>query len=92
MMISALDCVSSDSILHYSSPFHCCNVPSSPSHLQLFVAARSSVCAYLYDDVLPCLKFLAREMGVRVAVLTNGNANLTTCPVLGEYVTISLGE
>lgn len=31
-------------------------------------------------------------MGVRVAVLTNGNANLTTCPVLGEYISLSLGE
>lgn len=59
---------------------------------QLFVSIRSDVSGHLYDDVIPCLNYLTKEIGVRVAVLTNGNANLTSCTVLGEYVTLSLGE
>ena len=56
------------------------------------MSIRSDVSGHLYDDVLPCLKYLTQDIGVRVAVLTNGNANLTSCTVLGEYVTLSLGK
>ena len=66
-------------------------IPSSPISFQLFVSLRSQVAPYLYEDVLPCLQWLTKEEGVRVAVLTNGNANITSCSVLGEYITLSLG-
>jgi hypothetical protein len=78
--------------LIYLPPYLCLNLPLVASLLfQLFVSIRSDVSGHLYDDVIPCLKFLTKEIGVRVAVLTNGNANLTSCTVLGEYVTLSLG-
>lgn len=59
--------------------------------MNLFVKMRSHVAPHLYEDVLPCLEWLTRDIGVRVAVLTNGNANLTTCDVLGKYITLSIG-
>jgi hypothetical protein len=56
------------------------------------VAHRSLVAPHLYDDVIPCLDFLTKDLGVRVAVLTNGNANLTSCTALGKYLTLTLGN
>lgn len=56
------------------------------------MAHRSLVAPHLYDDVIPCLDFLTKDLGVRVAVLTNGNANLTSCTALGKYLTLTLGE
>jgi FMN phosphatase YigB (HAD superfamily) len=58
---------------------------------QVFVSVRSDVAPHLYDDVIPCLEWLTKDQGVKVAVLTNGNANLTTCPVLGQYVSMTIG-
>ena len=62
------------------------------STAQLFVSLRSQVAPHLYEDVLPCLQWLREEQGVRVAVLTNGNANLTSCNVLAEFIEISIGR
>ena len=56
------------------------------------MAHRSLVAPHLYDDVIPCLDFLTKDLGVRVAVLTNGNANLTSCTALGKYLTLTLGN
>lgn len=56
------------------------------------MAHRSLVAPHLYDDVIPCLDFLTKDLGVRVAVLTNGNANLTSCTALGKYLTLTLGD
>lgn len=43
--------------------------------IDAFVKVRSHVDNHLYDDVIPCFQFL-RNMGIRLGVLTNGNANL----------------
>mmetsp|Transcript_6652 Transcript_6652/g.6777 ORF Transcript_6652/g.6777 Transcript_6652/m.6777 type:complete len:555 (+) Transcript_6652:134-1798(+) len=59
--------------------------------INLFVSMRSHVAPHLYEDVIPCLEWLTKDIGVHVAVLTNGNANLTTCDVLGQYITLSIG-
>lgn len=60
--------------------------------IKLFVTIRSNVAPHLYEDVLPCLEWLKSTVGVRLAVLTNGNAmDLTVCTVLGQYVSLSLG-
>lgn len=40
-----------------------------------FVSVRSHVDPHLYEDVMPCLDWLI-EHGIRVGVLTNGNADL----------------
>jgi len=57
--------------------------------MDLFVNARSDVLPHLYDDVLPCLELFS-QCGIKMGVLTNGNANLTSCPVLGKYISITL--
>jgi HAD superfamily hydrolase (TIGR01509 family) len=59
--------------------------------MKLFVSIRSHVAPHLYDDVVPCLEWLTKDVGVKVAVLTNGNANLRTCNVLGKFLTLSIG-
>ena len=41
-----------------------------------FIAKRSDVENHLYDDVIPCFEWLAGQ-GIKIGVLTNGNANLT---------------
>lgn len=59
--------------------------------MKVFVTARSHVAPHLYDDVIPCLQWLKEEVGVDVAVLTNGNAEgLHTCDTLGKYVSLSI--
>lgn len=57
--------------------------------MHLFVNTRSDVSPHLYEDSLPCLDFFS-QCGVQMGVLTNGNANLTSCPVLGKYISLSL--
>lgn len=57
----------------------------------MFVARRSDVAPHLYSDVLPCLQWLKEEVGVRIAVLTNGNAeSLHLCETLGKYISLSI--
>ncbi len=55
----------------------------------MFIYARSNVDHYLYEDVLSCLNWF-REQGIRIAVLTNGNANLALSEQLNFYLTLSL--
>jgi len=57
--------------------------------IELFVENRNLVDPFLYDDTIPCLEWL-RSQGVRVAVVTNGTANLTQSPVLNSYLDLSL--
>jgi len=57
--------------------------------MELFVNIRSDVLPHLYDDVLPCLELFS-QCGIKMGVLTNGNANLTSCPVLGKYISLTL--
>jgi HAD superfamily hydrolase (TIGR01509 family) len=59
--------------------------------VKVFVTARSHVAPHLYDDVLPCLQWLKEEMGMNIAVVTNGNAEgLHLCDTLGKYVSLSI--
>lgn len=57
--------------------------------IDLFVENRNLVDHFLYTDTIPCLEWL-RSQGVRVAVVTNGTANLTQSPVLNSYLELSL--
>jgi HAD superfamily hydrolase (TIGR01509 family) len=59
--------------------------------VKMFVARRSHVAPHLYSDVIPCLQWLKEEVGVDIAVLTNGNAeSLHLCETLGKYVSLSI--
>jgi len=44
--------------------------------MDAFLDERSNIAPHLYDDALPCLEFF-RSLGVRMGVVTNGNANLS---------------
>ena len=46
--------------------------------MERFLAARSDIIPSLYADVMPCLDWI-RNQGVKIALLTNGNADLDMC-------------
>lgn len=48
-----------------------------------FLEARSGVEAHLYADTAPCLRYF-RAMGLRMGVVTNGNANVTALSLDGQ--------
>jgi len=58
--------------------------------MELFVRVRSDVAPHLYDDVIECFDWL-QAMNIPIGVLTNGNADLSACPTLGRYLSLSLG-
>jgi dephospho-CoA kinase len=49
-----------------------------------FIRVRSQVDRHLFDDVMPCVTWLREQLGVKVGVLTNGNANLALSELLGK--------
>ena len=62
------------------------------SHVQeamdVFLRARSDVTANYYEHTEECLEWL-HHAGVKIAVLTNGSADLSMCPVLSKYLSFS---
>jgi len=55
--------------------------------MQVFLEARSAISDNLYDDVLQCFDWLT-SAGVRIGILTNGNANLSACPALSKFLSL----
>ena len=53
----------------------------------MFLEARSDISEHLYDDVLQCFDWLT-SAGIRIGILTNGNANLASCPALSKYLSL----
>jgi dephospho-CoA kinase len=58
--------------------------------IELLVRERSNVGPYLYEDVTPFLEY-AKERGLRLGVLTNGNANISYDNSLSRYNMLCLG-
>lgn len=44
--------------------------------MQLFVRIRSDISNGLYDDVMGCFEWLSGQVGVRIGIMTNGNADI----------------
>lgn len=56
----------------------------------MLVRERSSVGPFLYDDVIPFLEY-AKEKGLKMGILTNGNANVSYDATLSRYNMLCLG-
>ena len=64
--------------------------------MSAFLETRSLVEAFLYSDAQPCLRFF-RDLGLRMGVVTNGNANLTKfsldgTPCFDEALCLTSGD
>ena len=57
--------------------------------MDLFLSQRSELSPHLYEDTVACLRHL-KEQGVIVAILSNGNADISRCAELSSYVDCSL--
>lgn len=57
--------------------------------LNLFIKARSEVGKHAFEDTLPCINWL-RSLDIAVCVVTNGNANLSLCEILGPKLLHSI--
>ena len=55
-----------------------------PHIIEQFVIWRSQVGSHVYDDVIPGLEWL-QARGVRLGILTNGNADVRYCSIISKY-------
>lgn len=51
---------------------------------------RSDLSHYLYEDVKPCFEFLQGQ-GLKIGIMTNGNARLFECELFRHYLSVGLG-
>eukprot|EP01041_Mallomonas_annulata_P005827 gene5827-11765_t len=54
--------------------------------VQCFIRERSKVEPYLFEDTIPCLLALSKIPNIKLWILTNGNADLSQCPQLSQYI------
>lgn len=57
---------------------------------QVFVKVRSDVTSHLYGDVIACFDWL-QALDIKIAIFTNGNANLEYCQEFAPYLSLCLG-
>lgn len=56
--------------------------------VEKFFLARSAVSGNFYSDTIECLEWF-HNLGIKIGVLTNGSADLSKCPILRKYLSLT---